>query len=220
MVHRQKHGLLSRLFSPNMGLRSVSSQEKSSDVTYENMIFKTNLWLVRMLHLRLQPSIVGKDVEFPKARKRKFAALAIAADDPVIFETRRLFFESLNRHTRDDFTKEVKFEKHNFVLNISALDQDEVIRLRDPRLLFNGGEVLYTAIQYFGSDKVWRLGPDRVLGSSDEPSNLLDSIEQGFSIEVHLETGESRRQDFQMPGPPIQYRTVFALHSCYTWNYS
>lgn len=162
-----------------------------------------------MVKLRLQPSFVGKDVECPNAKKQKFIALAVAADDLVLPGTRELFFDSLNTHTYNGFTEEVAFKKHNLVLNVSALNQDEVIRLRDPQLLFNDNEGLCTFIQYLGCHKIWRLDPERVLGSSSDPSQLLESIEQGFSIEVHLETGQCRRQDFRVPGPPKQFATVF-----------
>lgn len=162
-----------------------------------------------MVELRLQPIFVGKDVECPKAKKQKFMVLAIAADDPVLPGTRESFFDSLNTHSYNRFTEEVSFKKHKLVLNVSALNQNEAIRLKDPQLLFSDVEGLYTSIQYLGCHTIWRLNPKRILGSSGDPSQLLESIEQGFSIEVHLETGQCRRQDFQVPGPPKQFATVF-----------
>ncbi|RYC81875.1 hypothetical protein BFJ63_vAg15222 [Fusarium oxysporum f. sp. narcissi] len=162
-----------------------------------------------MKKLGLHPSFVGKDVECPEAEKRKFITLVIPAHDPVLRGTQKLFFESLNNNTYDEFTNEVTFEEHNLVLNVSALDQDEVITLQAPRLLFNKDKGIYTAIQYLGRNKIWRLYPQGILGGSGDPPRLLKSIEQGFSIEFRVKKEELYRQDFQIPAPSKLCPTVF-----------
>ncbi|KAF5988543.1 hypothetical protein FBULB1_1419 [Fusarium bulbicola] len=180
-----------------------------SKITCERIVFKTSSWLVEMKKLGLHPSFVGKDVERPEAKKKKFITLVVPADDPNVRGTLKLFFESLNNNTYDEDTNEITFKEHNLVLNVSALDQDEVITLQAPRLLFDRDEGIYTAIQYLGRSKIWRLYPQRILRGSGDPPQLLESIEKGFSIEFRAKKGEPYRQDFQIPGPSELCQTVF-----------
>lgn len=172
------------------------------EVSYEDIIFKKNLWLKTISELGLFPYLVGIDVQYLGANQPKYIALALAQEDPIDPKVRKLFFKCLRKHTYDAFFKEVIFKQFDVTLNISALYQEDTteIILRDPKLLFDKVGGLSTAVLYLGSKRTYRLGPSEIIGLGDDLPLSLQSIEQGFSINLPLSTGHPFLQGLRVLG--------------------
>lgn len=184
---------------------------------YQDIIFTNPNWTQEAEKRRIRPVLIGDDLRSLRSKRHwkgpKFIALAVPDEDGEIAKTKAAFFKSLRPHTYNKEAKEVTFKRHNVVLNIAALDCEEVTELRDPIKLFslNGG--VSTTVLYLGHHQLEELGSDLIGGIYTGSTTSAPDIKNFCAIQLRLWNEQPWVQEFQKaPGDLRLHRIDETLH--------
>ena len=125
-------------------------------------------------------------------------------EDGTIANTRQLFFKTLRKYNYDKRSDELKFEKWNLVVNISALRCGEQVLLGDPRKLFRQAHDLLSTTILFNEpgSQLQDIGPGPIGGMCEGLPASENDIQYVCSVKLKLMGGRPLYQNFEKPGNP------------------
>ncbi len=164
------------------------------------MIFKNSDWLEKAEKTGLKPSLFGSDLPaLYNGEKRGPAHLALIVSDwsgDARFFKQDLF-QSMNKHTYNEKTFEVRFES-GIILNIhDAIKCLEGIMIANPKKHFKQGDrTVFSTVLYYGERTLRNVGSECIGGMEGVGPKKLANVRDICSVKLQFANGDMVYRSF------------------------